>query len=109
MWRDLAGRRIVLTGASSGIGRALAIELARAGARLVLAARREDRLRALADELGRPEGDVVLAPTDLTVPEQRARLLDTAREQLGGLDVLINNAGIGSWAHFQDSTEGLLR
>lgn len=108
MTRDLAGRRILLTGASSGIGGCLAEQLAGAGARLVVAARSEDRLLDLARSLdGR--GEVVPVRGDVSQEGDRRRLIETAVSRLGGLDVLINNAGIASWAHFADSNEAILR
>jgi short-subunit dehydrogenase len=111
MNRDLHGRRILITGASSGIGRALAQQLAPLGAKLVLAARSEDKLKALADELTSRdrEGAVLIVPADITKEEDRQRLLEKTSAHLGGLDVLINNAGIASWAHFADSNEEILR
>ena len=111
MTRDLEGRRILITGASSGIGKALAQQLAPLGAKLVLAARSEDKLKALADSLTSRERErpVLVVPTDITKDEDRQHLLDRAVAELGGLDVLINNAGIASWAHFADSTEAILR
>ena len=109
MTRNLEGRRVLITGASSGIGRALAQALAASGARLVLAARSEDRLHELAASLNRPAGDVLVVPTDVTRDVDRRHVLDQAVAHLGGLDVLINNAGVASWAHFADSTEAILR
>lgn len=93
---DPAGARVLLTGASSGIGRALALALAGRGARLVVAARRTDRLRALAAEIveaGHPEPIVVT--TDLSRPGAAGDLARAAIAALGGVDVLINNAGVG--------------
>ncbi|HWY86725.1 MAG TPA: SDR family NAD(P)-dependent oxidoreductase, partial [Gemmataceae bacterium] len=107
MKRDLQGRRILITGASSGIGRCLALQLAQAGARLAVVARTEVKLRDLARSLAPAE--VVVLPADVTRDEDRRRLLDLARARLGGLDVLINNAGVASWAHFADSSEAILR
>ena len=109
MSRNLQRRRILITGASSGIGRALAQQLAAAGARLVLAARSEDRLQQLAAELRRPADDVLIVPADVTREEDRRHLFAETVAHLGGLDVLINNAGVASWAHFADSTEAILR
>ncbi len=111
MIRDLYGRRILITGASSGIGRALAEQFAPLGARLVLAARSEDKLRALADSLTSRDRErtVLIVPADITKEEDRQRLIEQTVEHLGGLDVLINNAGIASWAHFADSSEEILR
>jgi short-subunit dehydrogenase len=109
MTRNVQGRRILITGASSGIGRALAQQLAAAGARLVLASRSEERLHELAVTLNRTVYDVLVVPTDVTREEDRRHVLEQAMLHLGGLDVLINNAGVASWAHFADSTEAILR
>jgi short-subunit dehydrogenase len=109
MRRDLHGRRILITGASSGIGRCLAEQLASAGARLILAARSADRLAELAGTLTAAGAEAIAVPADVTREEDRQRLLDTAGQRLGGLDVLINNAGVASWAHFADCTEEILR
>lgn len=106
MARDLRGRRILITGASSGIGKALATQLAHEGARLILAARSEDKLRDLAGSL---PGETLVVPTDVRLEADRQRVLDRAVEHFGGLDVLINNAGIASWAHFADTDEKILR
>ena len=86
----LDGRRAVVTGASGGIGAAIARTLHRLGAAIVIAGRREEPLSALAGELG--EG-VEIVVGDLTEPAVIARLVETA-EALGGLDILVNNAGI---------------
>jgi short-subunit dehydrogenase len=106
MRRELSGRRILITGASSGIGWALAEQLSAKGARLVLAARSEDKLRELAGSL---KGEAVVVPTDIAQETDRVRLIEEVKTRLGGLDVLINNAGIASWAHFSDSSEEVLR
>jgi short-subunit dehydrogenase len=109
MKRDPRGQRFLITGASKGIGRALAEHLAGDGARLLLAARSEDQLGELAESLRQRGNDVVTVPVDVTCPADRTRLLDAARDRFGGLDVLINNAGISSFGHFADSTEEILR
>jgi len=106
MKREIQGQRIAITGASSGIGRALAEALAREGARLVLAARDEGKLQELAKSL---PGEPLVVPTDVTKDGDRQRLLDRAVERWGGLDVLVNNAGVCSWAHFAISNEEVLR
>jgi NAD(P)-dependent dehydrogenase (short-subunit alcohol dehydrogenase family) len=85
---------VVLTGASSGIGRATAQELAARGYALVLAARRADDLAALARQLD-PSGSRVLAvPTDVTDDASRRALVAAAHAQFGRIDVLVNNAGV---------------
>jgi short-subunit dehydrogenase len=109
MHRDPRGLRILITGASTGIGRALAERLAADGARLLLAARSADRLDELAQTLRQRGADVVAVPADVAAAADRTRLLDAARDRFGGLDVLINNAGISSFGHFADSTEEILR
>ena len=109
MRREFVGRRILITGASSGIGRALAMQLAQAGAKLALAARSEDKLRELAESLTSQGAEVVALPADITVEADRARLIADVKSRFGGLDVLVNNAGIASWAHFADSSEEILR
>jgi short-subunit dehydrogenase len=103
MKRDLQNSRAIITGASSGIGRAVAIELAHGGAGVVLVARREDRLRELAQQivaLGRP---VELVAGDITDPATRQRAIETAQAKLGGLDILVNNAGVGAMGLFEDA------
>lgn len=105
MRRQLADLRILITGASQGIGRALALEAAKRGARVLAAARSEDLLADLAKEAGTIH--TVLA--DVTSPEDRQKMVDAARDQLGGLDVLINNAGIGATGHFADAAPERLR
>src|SRR5947209_7185912 len=109
MKRSLQGRRIVITGASSGIGRALAQQLAPLGTRLILASRSHDKLKEVADSLPTHKDNVRIVSTDVTSESDRQHLLDEAVHQFGGLDVLINNAGIASWAHFADGTEEILR
>jgi short-subunit dehydrogenase len=107
--RELRDRRILITGASSGIGRCLAQQLAGMGARLALTARSEDKLRDIAGSLVSCGAEVEVLSADVTQDEDRHRLIDQVQSRLGGLDVLINNAGVASWAHFGDSSEAILR
>jgi short-subunit dehydrogenase len=109
MVRDLRGLRLLITGASSGIGRCLVQQAARAGARVALAARSAEPLHAVVAELARDGHDALAVPADVTVPAERQRLLDTVVSRFGGLDVLINNAGVGSWGHFAGGSEAILR
>ncbi len=109
MSRDLKGKRAIVTGASSGIGRAIAADLVKAGVRVVLASRGADKLNEVADALRAAGGDVLAVPTDVTKPDDRSRLIETTVSAFGGLDLLVNNAGVGSWGHFADSTEPICR
>jgi NAD(P)-dependent dehydrogenase (short-subunit alcohol dehydrogenase family) len=83
--------RALVTGASSGVGRAVATQLAADGARVALLARRADTLSLISQELG--EGHVVL-PCDVAVARQAERAVESAAEQLGGLDLVVNAAGV---------------
>src|SRR5262249_53239380 len=103
---DLRGKSIVVTGASSGIGAALVRALAADGARLTIGARRNDRLDALARELG---GDVVAVKCDMRVEADVGRLIATARERFGGVDALVNNAGLGRQAPVSSAATELWR
>jgi NAD(P)-dependent dehydrogenase (short-subunit alcohol dehydrogenase family) len=92
----LTGKRAVVTGASSGLGVAFAIALAEAGADVALGARRVEKLestRQRIEELGR---SAIAVATDVTIPEDCHALADAARDQLGGVDILINCAGLGA-------------
>src|SRR5690348_14888652 len=91
---DLSGRRIAITGASSGIGEAVALACAEAGAAVALAARREDRITELARRIEDDGGRAVALPTDVSDERQARAFVEHAYEQLGGLDGLVNNAGV---------------
>jgi len=92
MSENIAGKVIVITGASSGLGEAAARRLAADGAKLVLGARRIDRLRALTAELKLPEAAAI--ETDVTDAEQVKALVDRSVRAHGRVDVIINNAGL---------------
>ncbi len=109
MRRALAGARIILTGASGGIGRRLAAGAAARGARLLLAGRKLPVLDEIAAPLQAHGGDVATMAGDLTNPADMQALIQTAKERFGGLDILINNAGVSSFGHFATSTEPVLR
>ena len=96
-------KAVLLTGASSGIGSALARELARKGHRLALTARRADRLEALAVECRGLGAEIVVLPADLGDTEAAGKLVVDAVAAFGGLDVLINNAGYGLASSFADA------
>jgi short-subunit dehydrogenase len=109
MRRSLAESRIVITGASSGIGRELALALARRGARLLLSARRVELLASLADECRRFGAQVEFLAGDVTDGTYRAGLIDRAAISFSGLDVLVNNAGVSAHGPFAESDEATLR
>lgn len=107
--RAIAGSRILLTGASSGIGRALALELASRGAKLVAVARRADLLAELGPQVITLGGEIELVAGDLTVDAVRTAALERAQSRFGGLDILINNAGVGALGLFENATADRLR
>jgi NADP-dependent 3-hydroxy acid dehydrogenase YdfG len=90
----LDGTVALVTGASSGIGEATALALAGEGAAVALAARRRDRLDGLAQKLSGDGGRVLVSETDVTDEEQAIAAVETTVEQLGRLDIVVNNAGL---------------
>ena len=90
----LAGKTAVVTGASRGIGRAIAKTLASAGARVVCCARSQDQLIELCAEIEDLGGAALAVTVDVTKPDDRERLIAQAAEAWGSLDILVNNAGI---------------
>ncbi len=101
--------RVLITGASSGIGRALALELAREGSRLVLNARRAEKLEELAREVIALGGEAELAVGDVTSPDARRAALEIAQTRYGGIDVLVNNAGVSAHGPFEQASPERLR
>lgn len=100
--RDIAGARMLITGASQGIGRALAIEAVKQGVKVLAAARQQPLLDELAAEVKASGGQIETVAADVTSPADRQKMVDAARLKLGGLDILVNNAGIGSTGHYAD-------
>jgi 3-oxoacyl-[acyl-carrier protein] reductase len=90
----LAGRVALVTGASQGIGRACALELAQSGAKLALAARNESRLRAVAEEITKGGGDAASFKIDVGNEDEIKAGVKAAIERFGKIDILVNNAGI---------------
>lgn len=91
---ELRERAVLLTGASGGIGRASALRLAKQGARLALFARGEDALRGLAAEVERAGGKALVVPGDARKSADASRAVAAATERFGGLDALVNCAGV---------------
>jgi short-subunit dehydrogenase len=100
MRMKLQGCRTLLTGAGSGIGRCLALGLAARGAKLALVGRNAARLNAVAGEITETGGNAVALPHDLNIPDGHAQLLQSAISCLGGVDLLINNAGVSGFGEF---------
>jgi NAD(P)-dependent dehydrogenase (short-subunit alcohol dehydrogenase family) len=96
---------VVLTGASRGIGREMALQLAAEGAWLALAAREAGALEALAEECRQRGARALAVPTDVEEEAQCARLIARTVETWGRVDTLINNAGISMWALFEEVTD----
>ncbi|HEX4720858.1 MAG TPA: SDR family NAD(P)-dependent oxidoreductase [Thermoleophilaceae bacterium] len=90
----MSDRVAVVTGASSGIGEATARALAGAGYAVVLAARREDRINELCEEISGGGGKALAVPTDVTDESSARALIKAAKDELGSVDVLVNNAGV---------------
>jgi len=96
---------IIITGASSGIGRELALQLARQGAQLTLAARQTDLLEKLAVECRNLGGQAIVVPTDVSDRGQCEALVNKAVKTYGKIDTLVNNAGITMWSLFEEVTD----
>ena len=102
MKNALKGRVVVITGASSGIGEAMAKVYSKMGAKVVLGARSEEKLSALTAEIKEAGGEAAYCAADVTKPEDCKALIDKAVEAFEGIDVLICNAGISMRAIFDD-------
>ncbi len=107
--RRIEGCRAIVTGASSGIGRAIAIELAHGGVDLVLLARRREPLGELAEEISSIGCKAIAVVGDVTDKSVRRAAIDGAAEELGGLDILVNNAGVGAHGRFTAAAPDRLR
>jgi short-subunit dehydrogenase len=107
--RTIQGSRAIVSGASSGIGRAIALELARQGAHLVITARREDRLGEVVKEIRAAGGRVEMVVGDIADPAVREKAIAMVQSDCGGLDILVNNAGVGAMGLFEHSKPETLR
>ena len=93
---------VIVTGASAGIGKALALQLARQGAKLAIAARRAGRLEQVADEIRLLGGEALVVPTDVSDEDQCKALVEKTVAEFGRLDMLINNAGLAVLSLFEE-------
>jgi short-subunit dehydrogenase len=107
--RIIKGTRMLITGASQGIGRALAEEACRQGARVLAVARSESLLAEMAGTIRQVGGILETVAADITQPDDRQRMVKAALEHFHGLDVLVNNAGIGATGHFAEVSPDRLR
>jgi short-subunit dehydrogenase len=107
--RDIAGSRILITGASQGIGKALAEAAAARGARVLVCARKIELLQEVAEQIRAKGGVIEIVQADITSADDRKKLVEAAQNTLGGLDILVNNAGIGATGHFADCSAERLR
>lgn len=103
--RDLRGRTAIVTGASRGLGPYIARALAAEGVNLVLGARSAGDLERVAEEMRTLGVRAIAVPGDVTVPEDRRRLVEAAVGEFGRIDILVNNAGIEVTAHFERQSE----
>ena len=108
MKKCMNGKVVVITGASSGIGEAMAKEYAKMGAKVTLGARQADKLEALCKDIEAAGGEAAWVACDVTKQEDCKALIDKAVERFGGIDVMICNAGISMRALFDDLDLGVL-
>ncbi len=107
--RSLDQARVIITGASSGIGRALAERLAALRCKLIVNARRAERLTQLAAEVQELGGQAVAVSGDVTDPDTQQKIIQASVSHYDGIDVLINNAGIGAIGPFAEASGERLR
>jgi NAD(P)-dependent dehydrogenase (short-subunit alcohol dehydrogenase family) len=101
----LDGKTAVITGASRGIGRAIAVRLAREGARTVLSARDRDALGRAVEDIQSSGGEAASVALDLRLPDAPPHLADFARKTFGRIDIVVNNAGATRRGEFEDLTD----
>ena len=107
--RKLTGKRVLITGASSGIGWQIARQLGTQNAKLVVTARRRERLDELCEWVQNNGGECQAVSGDITDPEHRRQLLEACQSEYGGLDILVNNAGTTAMGPFAEASEDRLR
>jgi NADP-dependent 3-hydroxy acid dehydrogenase YdfG len=100
--QNIKGKVIAITGASSGIGKAIAIELSKNGAKVVLGARRTEQLQQLVKEIKNTGGEAIFSRIDVKDKVDLVRFVSTAVDQYGTLDVIINNAGVSQLSRIDE-------
>ena len=105
---DCENKTIIITGASEGIGRALALELAPHGPKLVLTARNRERLESLAVQCQAAGATTLVCTCDVTGPGDCKSMIKQSIDRFGQIDILVNNAGATMWAEFSDVTDLLI-
>ncbi|MDQ0636861.1 NADP-dependent 3-hydroxy acid dehydrogenase YdfG [Pedobacter sp. W3I1] len=100
--QNIKGKVVAITGTSSGIGKAIAIELAKNGAKVVLGARRTAQLQQLVEEIKSEGGEATFAQIDVKNKADLVRLVNTAVEEYGKLDVIVNNAGVSQLSRIDE-------
>ena len=109
MRRDIAGARILITGASQGIGKSMAELAAQRGAKVLAAARSVELLTELQEQVRKEGKTLEIVQADVTSAADREKMVAAAQQHFGGLDVLVNNAGIGATGHFCDADADRMR
>jgi 3-oxoacyl-[acyl-carrier protein] reductase len=105
VFTSLAGSSVLVTGASKGIGRGIALTFARAGANVTIVARDESALASAAKDLAGEGGQIATVAADISRPQDCRRIAEVAQERFGGIDVLCANAGVFPEARLADLTE----
>jgi NADP-dependent 3-hydroxy acid dehydrogenase YdfG len=100
--KRVTGKVVVITGASSGIGKATALRLSQEGAKVVLGARRKEKLEILTQQIIELGGEAVYSETDVTKKDDLLKLVKTATDAFGRVDVIVNNAGIGQLSRIDE-------
>lgn len=100
--KNIKGKVIAITGASSGMGKAIAVELAKEGAKVVLGARRAEQLQQVVEEIKNKDGEAIFVPIDVKNKADLVGLVNAAVQHYGKLDVIVNNAGVSQLSRIDE-------